>query len=430
MMHGKDNERESGIDRMKTRMTAVSHSSETASTARPLEGVRVLEVAIYGFVPSAGAILAEWGAEVIKVEHVAGEAMRSNNIAGVGNSGFIWTVCNRGKKALTLDLAKPEGLEIAMRLVETVDVFLTNFLPPARRRLGIDVDDIRARNSNVIYARGSGQGTRGPDAEKGGFDKLSYWYRSGMADSCTLPGATDPALIPGHAFGDMTSGMALAGGVAAALLRRERTGEGCVVDASLLATGMWGLAPNIAASSLLGVARLDAPDRKDFPNPLMNPYLTSDGRFIALCMIESDRYWPGLCEVLGAPELAADPRFATAADRAANATACVDALDALFAPRTYAELQEILGRQEGQWSLVQTLGEVQQDPQVLANGYLQRPEQADGSQLSVVAGPIQFDEQAADVPPAPSKGEHNDEILAGLGMTAEEIAGLRERYVI
>jgi crotonobetainyl-CoA:carnitine CoA-transferase CaiB-like acyl-CoA transferase len=404
--------------------------SSNGATRRPLEGVRVLEVAIYGFVPSAGAILAEWGAEVLKVEHVAGEAMRSNNIAGVGKSVFIWHLCNRGKKALTLNLSEPDGLEIAMRLVETADVFLTNFLPPARRRLGIDVDEVRARNPKIIYARGTGQGSRGPDAEKGGFDKLSYWYRTGMADSTTPPGASDPALIPGHAFGDLTSGMALAGGVAAALLGRHQTGEGAVVDCSLLATGLWGLSPNIAASSMLGVPRLKAPDRLQFPNPLMNTYATADGRFVALCMIESDRYWPGLCGALGAESLALDPRFKTAADRKANAAACVEKLDELFAKRTCAELVEILDGQEGQWSLVQTLGEVQEDPQVLANDYLQRREQPDGTTLALAANPIQFDEQAAEVASTPDKGQHTDQVLGGIGIGVDELSDLRARNVI
>jgi crotonobetainyl-CoA:carnitine CoA-transferase CaiB-like acyl-CoA transferase len=408
----------------------MSSAGEGATPPRPLEGVRVLEVAIYGFVPSAGAILAEWGAEVLKIEHVAGEAMRSNNIAGVGKALFLWHLCNRGKKALTLDLADAEGLEIALRLAETADVFLTNFLPPARRRLGIDVDDIRARNPRIIYGRGTGQGSRGPDAEKGGFDKLSYWYRTGMADSTTPPGANDPALIPGNAFGDLTSGMALAGGIAAALLGRQRTGNGMVVDCSLLASGMWGLSANIAASSMLGVSRLEAPDRLEFPNPLMNTYRTSDGRFIALCMIESDRYWPGLCVALGAEELAHDPRFATAAHRSANAAACVKTLDELVAKRTCAEMVELLEGQEGQWSLVQTVGEVQQDPQVLANGYLQRRRQPDGTTLGLVANPVQFDEQPVDIPAAPAKGEHTDQVLGELGLTPDELADLRSRSVI
>ena len=196
----------------------------------PMQGVRVLEVAIYAFVPSATAILADWGADVLKVEHpTMGDPGRTTAAWGVpadvNGVSHLWEVANRGKRAITLDVATPEGKDLLMQLVDESDVFVTNFLPAARRKLGIEPEDIQGRNPRIIYARGSAQGPRGAMSERGGFDGVTYWTRTGASLGVTPPEAQVPLAMPGPGFGDLQSGMALAGGVGAALYHRERTGR-------------------------------------------------------------------------------------------------------------------------------------------------------------------------------------------------------------
>ena len=237
------------------------------------------------------------------------------------------------------------------RLVETADVFLTNFLPAARRRLRIDVDDIRRINPRVIYVRGHGQGNRGPDRERGGYDAASFWCRGGIANALTPPTATAP-VMQRAAFGDSTGAMTIAGGIAAALFRRERTGQPAVVDISLLGTAMWVLAPDIVASKLLGVD-LPASDRTRAPNPIVNSYRTRDGRWLFLNMLQPDRYWSDLCTRLGHPELIADPRFADGRVRFENRVDCIKTLDRIFAERT---LSDVRGRERSVARRAEELG--------------------------------------------------------------------------
>src|SRR5438132_1627106 len=237
---------------------------------RVLHGIRVVEVAQWWFVPAAGAVLADWGADVIKIEHpVSGDPQRglvtSGLVPSTGGINFMVEQSNRGKRSVGLDLGRPAGRDLLYRLVETADVFLTSFLPAARRRLAIEVDDIRRVNPKIIYVRGHGQGARGPERERGGYDAASFWCRGGIANALTPPGAAQP-VMQRAAFGDSAGGMTVAGGVAAALFHRERTGEPAVVDVSLLGTAMWIMAPDIIASQLLGIdlpvsARPQPPNR-------------------------------------------------------------------------------------------------------------------------------------------------------------------------
>jgi crotonobetainyl-CoA:carnitine CoA-transferase CaiB-like acyl-CoA transferase len=340
-----------------------------------MEGVRVLEVALYGLVPTTGAVLADWGADVIKIEHPeTGDPIRGLVAFGVrpGDGGvtYLWEVFNRGKKSIGIDIRTSEGREILLSLAERADVFITNFLEPARKQLGIDADDVMARNPRIIYARGTGHGPKGPDADKGGFDGISYWARAGVSTAAMPADYHYPIQLPGPAFGDIQTGMHLAGGVAAALYHRERTGRGVVVDTSLLASGMWAMQASMAGAHASGRKALPHFDRRQPGNPLANVYRTADGRFINLAMLESDRYWPGLCQAMGRPELATDPRYATNPDRMANLGACVDLLDSVFAEHDMEEWKKILGSQDGQWAIVQTTTEVLDDIQAEPNGYV------------------------------------------------------------
>jgi len=402
--------------------------------ANPLSGVRILEVASHVFVPIAGGVLTEWGAEVIKIEHpVTGDPYRGLVTAGLHKSydgidpSFQFT--NRGKQSVAIDLKKPEGRELVYRLAARCDVFLTNFRPSARQRLKIECEDIRAHNPKVIYVRGSGYGARGPDAQRGGYDAAAYWSRAGFGDALTPRGLEYP-IMQRPAFGDVVGGMAIAGAIAAALYRRETTGEPSIVDVSLLGVGMWQLQPDITHAKLNPEGPRHVPDRKATWNPLSGTYRTRDGRFIILVMLDADRYWADFCKVIGRPEMVADPRFTDMPARKANARACVELLDEIFATRNYAEWCEILKAAKGVWSPFQTPLEVHSDPQVAANGYLADVEMINGSPLTLVTSPAQFDETSARPTRAPEHGEHTESTLLGLGLSWDEISTLKESGVV
>ena len=320
-----------------------------------LEGVKVLEVAIYAFVPSAGAVLSDWGADVVKVEHPeTGDPVRnlSSYGFGPGDGGVtaLWEVFNRGKRSVGIDIRQPQGREMLLKLVDEADVFLTNFMQPARAKLGMDVDDILKRNPRIIYGRGTGQGPLGPDANKGGFDGLSYWGRPGIGAAAMAPGDKFQVMLPGPAFGDIQSGMHLAGGIVAGLYRREKTGKGGVVDVSLLGSGLWALQASIAGAHVLKSDNIVQMDRRRPPNPLANIYRTGDGRTFALGFLESDRYWAGFCAAFDKTALVEDPRFNSAAARGKNTADLVAILDEAFGSMTMEEIARRMNSQEGPWS--------------------------------------------------------------------------------
>ncbi len=401
-----------------------------------LDGIRVLEVAAWTFVPAAGAVLADWGADVIKIEHPeTGDPQRGLVSSGLvpastGGINFMMEQPNRGKRSVAVNLATPDGQEILYRLAEHSDVFLTNFLPAARRRLQIDVEHLRARNPNLIYVRGSGQGVRGPDAEKGGYDSASYWARGGIANALTPPGLDYPVgQRPG--FGDLTGGMTIAGAITAALLHRERTGEASVVDISLLAVAMWILSPDIVAAKLVeGATATPRFSRKSLPNPVVNTYKTSDGRFISLVLLESDRYWTDFCQHIGRPDLVDDPRFVDAATRFQNREECIALLDEVFATKTFEEWKRIFQTLEGVWAPVQTARELHDDPQAVANGYLREVTSPEGKRFTLVGNPVQFDETPPDLRPAPEHGQHTEEVLLEIGLDWPEIIARKESGAI
>jgi crotonobetainyl-CoA:carnitine CoA-transferase CaiB-like acyl-CoA transferase len=401
---------------------------------KPLSGVKVVEVSMWAFVPSAGAVLSDMGADVIKVEPPEGDPMRALVTGGLSSTAdglnIAWENYNRGKRSITIDLKMEGALEILHRLLEKADVFLTSLLPAARRRMGIDIDDIRARHHNIIYAIGSGTGRHGPDGEKGGFDSITYWSRGSTSASVTPPECDYPLRMPAPAFGDLTSGNALAGGVAAALYRRAMTGEASVVETSLLASSMWSVQSNIVTATMHGLTDLPQVPRIAIPNPLVNTYRTSDDRFVALCMLQGQRYWPGFCRAAGADELATDPRFEEATDRAANVEACVAEIDGIFARHTLAEWRERLAMQEGQWDVVQQAGELVNDVQVIANRYMQRVDHGDGRTMTVVSAPVQFDGAVLETRPAPEKGADSDAILAEHGYDEDQVIDVKVTGIV
>ena len=401
---------------------------------RPMQGIRILEVAQFTFTPAAAGILADWGADVIKVEHpVAGDAQRGLKLPdGSGGDGGTFVPImehpNRGKRSIGLALDQPQGIEILYELAKDCDVFLTNFMPDARQKLKIEVEDLRRVNPNIIYVRGTAHGSKGPESWKGGYDGSVFWNRMGPAWATTPPDAPRTIGMPTGAFGDSMGAMTIAGGISGALFARERSGEPSVIDVSLMSVGAWAMAygVNIALTvgdvfpppplSASGVAAM---------NPVAGNFQTSDGRWINLTMLQPGRYWADFCRHIEREDLIDDERFNTVEKLMGNAAEGAAIVAEEFRKRPFSEWMERLQSLEGQWSPVQTVAEVAHDPQLRANGFIAQLEDADGRDRELVLNPVQFDETPPTITRAPLFAEHTDEILAELGRDTEQILQLK-----
>jgi len=403
------------------------------ATADIFEGVRVVELAQWVFVPVAGALLADWGADVIRVEHPDGDPYRAlaTQRIGADSSGtnLSMALANRGKRSVAIDIKQPEGLDVLHQLLASADVFLTSLRPDALSRLGLDAMQLRNRYPGLIYARGTGFGSRGPDANQAGYDASAFFARGGVADALTPPDRDYPISQRG-AMGDRNGGMAIAFGIAGALLKKQRTGTGCVVDVSLLATAMWTLSSDL----LTGLAGQPMPrpkERSETPNPLTAAYRTADGRFIQLMMLQGDRYWRDLCHAFGREDLAVDTRFTSLAARREHSAACVEELDIEFGKRQFNECKQILSEIDVPWAPVQRVDELPDDPQVIANGYIGEVA-AEGNTASyrLPTVPVQFDEASPVLRRAPELGEHTELVLTELGYDWAAIGQLRDNSII
>ena len=397
-----------------------------------LAGIRVGDMGLWVAGPAAAGIMADWGADVVKVEMLTGDPMR--NLFGA-LSGSKESRCppfdlyNRGKRSVAIDVNQPRGAELARRLVADADVFVTNMRPQFLKRVGLDHDALLAACPRLVYALLTGYGLEGPDKDAPGFDFAAFSARSGVADRAT-PAGESPPTLPGG-IGDNVTAMALVAGVSAALLARERTGQGQLVSTSLLRTGIYAIGMDV--SIRLGLDRITpAPSRKAPPNPLMNSYRAADGRWFWLVGAESDRHWPILLKATGRPDLGDDERFRTPRDRRRNAAVLVSALDEVFATKSREAWAEIFRREDVWWAPVNSADDLLVDPQVAAAGaFVQVPARSGAGSRKDVATPIDFGrEPVTPSGPPPELGRDADAILGAAGLSGDDIAGLRRDGVV
>ena len=382
----------------------------------PMDGVRVVELGVWVAGPAAGGILADWGADVIKIEPPAGDPARAfqQMLGGDMPTNPVFELDNRSKRSVVLDLSTDAGRSAAVALVATADVFLTNIRMAALRRAGLDPDMLRQRFPRLVYAVVTGYGLSGPDADRPAYDIAAFWARSGIAAALQQPGGPLPFQRGG--MGDHSVGMTAAAMISAALYARERTGRGDFVSTSLLRQGAYtiGFDTNVA---LMWGRSLGIGVRDRMGNPMANNYTAGDGRQFWIVGLEAERHWPPLCRAVGHPDWLEDPRFSTAATRFQNAAELIGLLDEVFATKPLDEWAAIFAAEpDFFWSPVQTIDELIADPQFHATGGIVDVPDDDGFTTAMLATPVDFTVHAsAPRGRAPELGQHTDEILAELG---------------
>lgn len=391
-----------------------------------LDGIKVIEHATYMAAPGAGGILSDWGADVIKIEPPGGDPIR-NFFSTIGNDfqdNPVFDFDNRGKKSIILDTRTEDGQKILRELAADADVFLTNVRPGGLSRSGLDYQNLHKINPKLVYCTLTGYGLEGPDADKPGFDVASFWSRAGVGH-LTVPKGQEPFALR-TAFGDHTTSMAAAAGICAALVKAQRTGEGQLVEASLLRAALFAMGSDFAIQLFFG--RIGSTkSRHEQIQPLMNFYKTKDDSWICIVSRQGNVDWPPLCRVMDRPDLIEDERFTTGKSRRANNIELVTLMDEAFGKFTKAEISQRLDDESIAWAPVQTLAEVAADPQVeAAGGITQVPSASgDGSTFASPASPIRFP-GTNDGPkgPSPLKGQHSRDVLKTIGYDSDQIESL------
>ncbi|MDI1364965.1 MAG: CaiB/BaiF CoA-transferase family protein [bacterium] len=389
-----------------------------------LEGLRVVELATYIAAPGAAGIMADWGADVIKVESPEGDPMRRffDTIASQQDANPVFELDNRGKRAVVLDIRSDVGREALKALTATADVFLTNVRPGALTRAGLDHGTLRALNPRLIYCSLTGYGLEGPDADKAGMDVAAFWSRAGVG-SITAPKGAEPFPIR-TGMGDHVTSLATVSAILAAVFERQTTGVGRLVETSLLRSGVYAIGSDMAIQLRFGKLA-STRGRREAIQPLANFFKTRDGRWICLLPRQGATDWARIAAAAGRPDLVDDPRFATAKSRRENTTALVDLLDAGFGAMDYEEVAEALDAGDLTWAPYQTPRELVGDPQAEAAGCFVDTPDGEGGTFRAPAGPARFP-GAQDGPrgPAPRLGADTAAVFRDLGWSEERIATL------
>jgi crotonobetainyl-CoA:carnitine CoA-transferase CaiB-like acyl-CoA transferase len=389
-----------------------------------LQGLKVVEFASYIAAPGAAGILGDWGAEVIKVERPGGDSMRHifADLKDDLGANPTFELDNRGKRGIVLDIAKPQGREALARLAAEADVFITNVRPASLKRAGLDDATLRAANPRLVYGVVTGYGLEGPDAHKPGFDVTAFWARAGVVHM-TAPKGTDPFMLR-SGFGDHITSLATVSAILAALYERERTGEGRLVQTSLLATGLYTVGSDMAVQLKFGKLASNR-DRSRPLNPLATFYKSRDERWFVHNPRGGSADWPSFASAAGRPELIEDPRFADGKARRQNSPELVAELDKGFAALDFDEIARRLDKADMVWSPVQSPADVAADPQVAASGALVQVEDGQGGTYASPAAPARFPGADAVVRPrAPRLGEHTRDVLVELGYDDVEIEAM------
>lgn len=388
----------------------------TDENAAVLDGIRVVELAMWIAGPSAGGLMADWGADVIKVEAPGGDPQR--NILGALGYGDLpvpgFTLDNRGKRSVELDLATNDGRDAMEKLLETADVFLTNMRPQSLESLGLAPEQVHERFPSLVVSSITGYGLDGDEAWRPGYDIGAFWARAGIARD--LVGREDAPIPVRGGLGDHFTGMTAVAGTMAALLERATSGKGRIVESSLLRTGVWAIGHQIVVQEQFGRLQSARP-REISPTPMVNSYQAGDGKWFWLIALEADRHYPSLIASIDRPDLATDERFADAQVRRTNAEAFVAELDEVFKAKAMDHWAEKFDEHGVWWSPANSIAEVLEDPQVHASGALVQIENPEGEPTRSVNSPITFrDQPLTKTGPAPSVGQHTAEVLAALGI--------------
>ena len=397
----------------------------------PLAGIRVLEIANWLAAPAGCALLADAGADVIKVEPPTGDVYRGYRVQSAGYAApfnFAFELDNRGKRGITLDFEKPDARDVVYRLIGGCDVFVTNLLAGRRERYGLTYEDLKAHRPDLIFASVTGYGSWGPDKNRPGYDYAAYWARSGIMNLRGEPDSPPPPQRPG--MGDHTTALTVSGAVSMALFNRERTGKGEQIDISLNNTGMWVLAIDVQSTLSTGQENVRV-SRRSVPNPIWNSYQTGDGRWIQLVMLVADVYWPKICRAIDRPDLERDQRFNSMPKRTENREELIALLDGIFAEKTLAEWTPLLDREGCIWAPAQTLAETINHPQTQAREAFVEIDHPTHGRIQLVDTPIKFKDASVGARgPAPELGQHTEEVLLEAGYAWDEIATMRENGVL
>lgn len=374
----------------------------------PLEGVKVLELGVWVAAPAAAGLMADWGADVIKVEPPTGDPQRAVfGALGVADQAGVppFEIDNRGKKSVVLDLRTGEGLARMEKLLAGADVFVTNLRLGALARLGLDSAAVTARHPRLVYGLLTGYGSSGPDADRAGYDIGAFWARSGLAHTLVAPGDNPPPVRSGQ--GDHTTALSMCAGVMAALFDRERTGKGGVVETSLLRTGIYTLGWDVGVHLRFG-KRTSTKRREQNPAPQMLNYTCSDGRSFWLLGLEADRHWPGFVAAIDRPDLGSDPRFTTAVLRSKNCTELISILDEHFATQTFDVWTARFDEHDVWWAPLNSIAEAITDEQVVASGaFVDMTPQPGEEPYRAVNSPVDFAGFEPRYGAVPRLGEHD-----------------------